>query len=230
MNIFRRISQLLRSNVNSAVDKMVDPSKHIEQLIRDMEEEQRRARIELRDQVTQAKLNEKRADECERNVKRFQEHAQRAVQAGDDALALEALRRLQDAEQRLADAENALASQSQQVAGMANHIRENDRKLFQIKARKETIKAQLRMQKQEFSGTGTAFDRFDEMASQIEMSELRAEATMEVAAMDLSSQERMLEEKFTRQLPGESSIAKSELEQRLQALKANLARKEPSSS
>ena len=49
MSILGRLSDLIRSNLNSAVDKLADPAKEIDLLITEMEEEMKRLRTELRE-------------------------------------------------------------------------------------------------------------------------------------------------------------------------------------
>jgi phage shock protein A len=46
MGILQRVSTLVQSNMNAVIDKMTDPGKEIDQLVRDMESEARRAREE----------------------------------------------------------------------------------------------------------------------------------------------------------------------------------------
>ncbi len=221
MKILSRISQLFRSNVNAALDRMSDPAKEIEHLIVEMEDELKKARIELRDQLAQVKLQEKRVDECRRNVQRYQEHAKRAVQAGDDNLALEALRHLKLAEEKAAEAERTLSEQSNFAAKMVDQIRQNDTKFAQIRARKETLKTQAKMGKQQLSSHESAFDRFEHLASQIELNEHQVEAMAEVASLSQPDKDRTTHERFDRLL-GAGQEEELELEHRLQALKASM--------
>ena len=98
MSILGRLSNLIKSNLNSAVDKLSDPAKEVDLLITEMEEELVKLRGELRDALVQEKLAQKRVDEAYRNVQKWQEHAERAVRAGEDDLAKEALMRQADGE------------------------------------------------------------------------------------------------------------------------------------
>ena len=63
MGIFDRISRLLRANVNDALDKAEDPEKMLDQLVRDMAEEIRRARGQVAAMIAQEK--ELAADKAE---------------------------------------------------------------------------------------------------------------------------------------------------------------------
>jgi phage shock protein A len=231
MKILDRLSNLLRSNLNSAIDKMSDPGKEVDLLLEQMEDESRRARLALRDNLAQEKLCQKRVDEAFRNVARWQEHAERAARAGEDELAKEALRRVDEAERQLDAAEKNLAEQSHIVARMTDQIRQNDRKLLEIKARKETLKARARTAKGAIDGEGDAFSRFDNLVSQIEQNEHQAEAMADIAADPTLSRtlqtdrDRKTEEKFDRLLPasaGKAGQSHDEMDARLAALKARL--------
>lgn len=221
MGIFRRLSQLIRSNVSSVLDKMSDPAKEIDYLIVDMERELKESRVELRNQLAQEKLLEKRAQEAYRQVQRFQDHAQRAVQAGDDNLAREALRRLQDSEQKLHDVDTLYQQQRALVLEMMEKLKHFDRKLATIKLRKETLKVQAKMSKQSSGTASTAFERFEEIEARIEMGEYQANAWAEVNSLSALPSSTSTTTRFDRLL-GESGSKELDVEQRLQSLKSNL--------
>ena len=56
MSILSRLGNLIKSNLNSAVDKLSDPAKEIDLLIEEMEDELKQLRVTLRDQLVQEKL------------------------------------------------------------------------------------------------------------------------------------------------------------------------------
>src|SRR5689334_21006967 len=105
MKLLDRLANLVRSNLNAAIDTLSDPAKEIDLLVEQMEAEVKRGRIELRDHMAQEKLGQKKAEEAYRNVRRWHEHAERAVAAGDDDLAKEALRRQGEAERQQEETE-----------------------------------------------------------------------------------------------------------------------------
>lgn len=250
MSLLSRIGNLFKSNLNAAIDSMSDPAKEIDLLVAEMEDEARKSRLELRDCLAREKMAQKKVDEAFRNVQRWQEHAERAVTAGDDELAREALRRRDDAERQVEDAERILAEHAQTVARMTEQLRRNDAKITEIKNRKETLKARARQSKQALKPEGDAFTRFDALVNDLEFKEHQAEAMAEIAAdRSLSAPdpaaEAALSERFNRLLPsnsaapdGESralqrterdprSLKEREMDDRLAALKAKLDKKDP---
>src|SRR4051812_50159878 len=93
MGILGRLSTLVKSNVNDLIDGMQDPAKEIDQLVRDMEDSVRQARGEVAQCLAEEKRLGKRVNDVGAASQRWEEHAMRAGQGGDDAPAKEALKR-----------------------------------------------------------------------------------------------------------------------------------------
>jgi len=238
MSILGRFSNLIKSNLNAAVDKLSDPAREVDLLIEEMEDELKKLRLELRDQLAREKLAQKKVDEEYRAVQKWQEHAERAVQAGDDELAKEALRRRDEMEVKLAAVEKTLAEHSQLTAKLAAQLKSGDQKLVEVKGKREPLKARARAAKQAANPDGNAFDRFNSLVSQIESQEEQAQAMAELlpelhpAVQD--EKDRQTSERFDRLLgtggaPGSGAGAGAfrsekdqELDARLAALKAKL--------
>jgi len=237
MSIFGRLSNLIKSNLNVAVDKLSDPAKEVDLLIDEMEEELKKLRIELRDQLVREKLAQKKVDEEYRAVQKWQEHAERAVHAGDDELAKAALLRRDEMEAKLAAVEKILVEHSQLTAKLAAQLKAGDQKLVEVKGKREPLKARARAAKQAANPDGTAFDRFNTLVTQIESQEEQvaamAELLPELHPAIQDEKDRQTSERFDRLLapgsgaPGTGGTpAKSEKDQeldaRLAALKAKL--------
>lgn len=249
MSILSRLSNLIKSNLNSAVDSLSDPAKEVDLLISEMEEEIKKLRVELRDSLVREKLAQKKVDEEFRGIQKWQEHAERAVQLGDDELAKEALRRRQEVEARLESAESTLAEHSRMTAKLSAQLKSSEQKLVEIKGKSGALKARAKAAKQAASPEGSAFDRFSTLVNQIESQEQQAEAMAELLpelhAGHQEEKDRVTSERFDRLLgsaaagaqgAGTSSALvaaraeyKSEKEQqvdaRLSALKAKLDKK-----
>ena len=237
MSILGRFSNLIKSNLNAAVDKLSDPAKEVDLFIEEMEDELKKLRLELRDQLAREKLAQKKVDEEYRAVQKWQEHAERAVQAGDDELAKEALLRRDAMEVKLAAVEKTLAEHSQLTAKLAAQLKAGDQKLLEVKGKREALKARARAAKQAANPEGTAFDRFSTLVSQIESQEEQAQAMAELLP-ELhpgvqEDKDRQTSERFDRLLGpsggaagsaagGRRSEKDQELDARLAALKAKL--------
>src|SRR6185369_6616883 len=180
MGILDRLSNLVRSNLNSAIDKMSDPGKQIDQLVLELEGELKKARVELRDAMTAEKLHRKKAETLGAQAAEWQARAEQAVTAGDDALAKQALeRQILIGEQR-SDVEQGMHQQADFVVKLGQALRDLEAKVEQVKSRKETLKAQVRAQK-DGGPTGRATAKYDDFITGIEVKEAEHDLDEELA-------------------------------------------------
>jgi len=147
MGILGRLSRLIKSNVNDVIDSMQDPAKEIDQMIRDMEDSARQARTEVAQSLAGEKLQLKRVESLTAEAGTWEEHAMRAVQAGDDALAKEALRRKAEKDADRLAAEKALQEQRVYVDQLTAGLKTLDARLKDVKARQGTLRQKARANK-----------------------------------------------------------------------------------
>ncbi|MBX3069580.1 MAG: PspA/IM30 family protein [Thermomicrobiales bacterium] len=96
MGITDRVSRIIRANINDLLDRAEDPEIMIDQILRDMASSIDDARGQVATMVAQEKLLEGDFAEAEKLTTAWGEKAERAVAAGKDDLAREALRRKRD--------------------------------------------------------------------------------------------------------------------------------------
>src|SRR5882724_4213217 len=123
MGILGRLSTLIKSNVNDAIDGMQDPAKEIDQLVRDMEDSARQARTEVAQCLGDEKRLGKRVEVLEGEIKTWTDRAESAVRSGDDTLAKEALRRRGEKEGERAETQKALQEQGVYVDQLATALK-----------------------------------------------------------------------------------------------------------
>src|SRR5918998_4206462 len=99
MGVMDRLSRLIRANVNDMIDQAEDPEKMIDQILRDMQDNMTTARSQVAAMIAQEKELEADLNENRRLAEEWGRKAQRAVEAGKDDLAREALRRKRDTEE-----------------------------------------------------------------------------------------------------------------------------------
>ena len=90
------MSRLIRANVNDLIDQAEDPEKMIDQILREMQDNIVMARAQVAAMIAQEKELEMDAEETKRSADEWGRKAERAVTAGKDDLAREALRRKRD--------------------------------------------------------------------------------------------------------------------------------------
>ncbi len=175
MGILGRLSTLVKSNVNDAIDSMQDPGKEIDQMVRDMEDYARQARAEVARCIADERLLERRLQAIEGEIGDWQKKAEMAIRAGDDGLAKEALSRKGDKETERADTKKALQEQGVYGDQLTAALKALEARLKDVKSRQGTLKAKARANR---DGTMTAktsaFGDFDRMASRIDATEAEA--------------------------------------------------------
>lgn len=123
MGIFDRMSTLIRANVNDMLDRSEDPEKMINQIIRDMEENIANARRQVAGMIVQEKELEADVRDAQRLSTEWESKAQRAVTAGKDDLAREALRRKRDNDENARVYETQFNVQEQAVQKLKEQLR-----------------------------------------------------------------------------------------------------------
>jgi len=183
MSILARLSTLVKSNVNDLIDKMQDPAKEIDQLVLDMEDSVRQARGEVAACMAEEKRLGKQIEDLAAEAKSWEEHAAGAVQAGDDALAKEALRRKAQKEADRIEAEKAAGEQKVQVENLVAGLRALELRVKDVKLRQGTLRETARAAKgQSPVSTGTsAFADFERMSGKIDALEAEAQLSDELA-------------------------------------------------
>jgi len=201
MGIIDRISQLARANVNDMLDRAEDPEKMLNQILRDMETNIRQAREQVAAMIAQEKeigidLAATRKLGAEWGAK-----AQRAVDAGKDDLAREALRRKRDNDENAAVYEAQLTTQQQTVAKLKQQLQALESKYQATMGQRDTLiqrqrraKAQVQVAQSlsEFSPMDPTAD-LERMERKIRGSEAKAAALTELGDESFDAQFRELD-------------------------------------
>lgn len=182
MNVFKRIHDIVSSNVNHALDKMENPSKMIRYSITQMEETLAKAKESASETLCTIKGREKALEEYKAAATRWEVRAQMAVKNGKEELAKEAIAERQKAAARVKEIEEELttlkeisASQEVQIAKLAEKLQEVKAKERTLVARAEHAKEKLEMEKQINSfDCSDAVKRFNEMEEKVERLEAEA--------------------------------------------------------
>src|SRR6185436_15361099 len=170
MGILGRLSTLIKSNVNDLIDSMQDPAKEIGQMIRDMEDSARQARTEVAQCMAEEKRLVKRVEQLAGEVTSWQENAERAVKAGDDALAREALKRKAEKEAERLETEKSLQEQKTYVDQLTAGLKALEARVKEVKMREGTLREKARAAKgaSPTSVKTSAFQDFERMSGKID--------------------------------------------------------------
>ena len=177
MGILGRLSSLIKSNVNDVIDSMQDPAKEIDQMVRDMEESARQARTEVAQCMGEEKRLQKRIETIDGEIRAWQDRAEMAVRASDDALAKEALARRSEKEAERLETQKSLQEQQVYVDQLTAALKALDARVKDVKLRQGTLREKARATKRggsNLSSKTAAFDDFDRMSSRIDTVEAEA--------------------------------------------------------
>ncbi len=225
MGIFGRMKTLLKANVNDLASKAEDPEKVLNQLILDMEDQLRKAKLQVRDAITDRKRLEKQLEAARIEADKWEKKAMTAVEAGRDDLAREALGRKQEQEELAAGFQTNLEQQASMVDDLRDSLRGLSDKIEEAKRKKATLVARMKRIEATNATEGTvaslnntsAFDSFERSAAKIEDFEAEVEAHGELASDRDASD---LEAKFRNIEKGHGN------DDALAALKAKMARRD----
>ena len=195
MTIFKRISDLVKSNVNDALDKAEDPRKVLEQTIIDMEGEHRKAKQKLLESMTLTNQTAKQADNLKKAAVDWEQKAMAALKAGNEELARAALNEKQKTEELANEASTGVDAQRSSTDDLKGQIKNLEDKIGEARRKKDELIARLNaadMQKKQAAmrsgtagginavGDNTAFDTFNRMVEKIENTEAEADARKEL--------------------------------------------------
>lgn len=191
MSILGRLSTLIKSNVNDAIDSMQDPGKEIDQMVLDMEDSTRQAKAEVAGCMAEEKRMAKQVQTLLDDAQVWADRAADAVRAGDDALAREALRRKAEIDANRLEIEKALDDQKVYVDQLMAGLKALDLRVKDVKLRQGTLREKARASKNRspLSNKTAAFDDFDRMSSKIDAVEAEAGLTEELGGRTAASQE-----------------------------------------
>jgi phage shock protein A len=176
MGILGRVSTLIKSNLNDAIDSMQDPGKEIDQMVRDMEDYARQARAEVARCIADERLLGKRLQTIEGEIGDWQKRAETAVRSGEDGLAKEALARRTEKETERGEVKKALQEQGVYGDQLTAALKALETRLQEVKLRQGTLRAKARANRDggAMSSKTSAFGDFDRMASRIDAVEAEA--------------------------------------------------------
>jgi phage shock protein A len=144
MGVLDRLSTLIRANINDLIDKAEDPEKMIDQILRDMEANIGQARQQVAAMIAQEKELQADYDETSKLASEWGEKAKRAVAAGKDDLAREALRRKRDNESNSTVYQQQLSVQEQTVDKLKDQLRQLEAKYQSTLSQRDTLLARAR--------------------------------------------------------------------------------------
>lgn len=201
MGILDRVSQLVRANVNDMLDRAEDPEKMINQILRDMQDNIGEARKAVAAMIAQEKELEIDLAQTTKLSSEWQSKAERAVTAGKDDLAREALRRKRDNDENAAVYQQQLTVQEQAVEKLKSQLTALESKYQSTLSQRDSLVARQRRAEAQKKVTSslTTFSPLDpsgdldRMERKIRQNEAQAAAQIEMHDDSLDAQFKELD-------------------------------------
>lgn len=212
MSVFKRIKDIVNSNINSLLDKAEDPEKMLKLMIGEMDEAIIKVKSDTAAKMANLKSVEKKVEEAEKAVSRWQERAELAIDKGSDEMAKEAIRERKVAEEILDSLRNDKAVLEKEVEEGKKELETLSSKLEEAKERLRTMppkKEVVKVKEEKTKLTTRPNTRFEELENRINRLEAYRELSMKKE--EPKKKEKTAEEKLE-DLEIENEIAKIKAE------------------
>ena len=154
MNTFRRIRDIIASNISSALDKAEDPEKMIDLSIREAEELIQSLSKSIAEDIAERDFLEKKKNAKTEAIKRWEERAELAVEKELDTMAREAIAEKIAEEARLKETEEAIAVLTSSIESLQKSKARAEEDLRKMRAESEAAKARGKAAKAKMKAEG----------------------------------------------------------------------------
>jgi phage shock protein A len=147
MGILKRFGDIMSSNINALLDKCEDPSKMIDQTLRNLESDLGKVKAETASVMADAAAAKRKLDECNEEIDKMQNYAQKALAAGNESDArkfLEKKQQLTAKQKGLQEAYDAAQANADKMRQMHDKL---ERDIATLNERRDAIKAKVQVAK-----------------------------------------------------------------------------------
>jgi phage shock protein A len=179
MSILERFSTIMRANINALLEKCENPAKMIDQYLIDLKESLADVKRETAGVIAIERRCARQYDENEKEIKKYQDLAKKAVDAGNDEDARTFIKKYKELEAKRAGLEanrNSAVENASRMRSMHNKLVED---VQALEGRKAQIKSAVAVAKTteklnkigdpagRASGIGSKFDDMEEKANRM---------------------------------------------------------------
>lgn len=189
-NIFKRLADILRANINELLNRAEDPEKMLNQMLIEMREQLAEAKRQVAVAIADERKLRRQLDLQNEEAAKWEQRAMAALQAGKEDLAKQALGQRNAAQELAAQYQDQWEKQSEVVESLKNALKALNLKIEDAKRRKDLLiarqkRAEAQKQIQEtLQGIGdtSAFETFERMEQKVLQKEAEAEAAVDINA------------------------------------------------
>lgn len=194
--IFARITDIFKANINDLLDKAEDPEKMIKQMVIEMEEAVNKATTAVGSAIANEKQLERTYEDKKRLSGEWADRAMKAVNAGRDDLAKQALEKKNMFAKAALDLEKPVAEAHSTATTLRGQLEQLKSKLEEARVRQGTLIARhqaaqaKKVISKSIAGIGDgAFANFDKYEQKVLKAESEADAFSELAGESTSLDE-----------------------------------------
>ena len=225
-SIITRFKDIMSSNINSLLDKVEDPSKMIDQYLRNLESDLGKVKAETASVMAEEKRSKRELDDCSEQINKMQKYAEKALISGneyDAKLFLEKKNQLSKNQQSLHQSYDIASENAIKMKSMHDKLIKD---ICELNARRDQLKAKLAVAKTQekinkigssISGAKGNLSAFDKMEKKINKQLDEANA---MAELNTLKEEDLIEDLMSKY--DDNKEVDSEVEDELQALKNKL--------
>lgn len=190
MGIFKRLSDIIKANINDLLNRAEDPEKMLNQMLIEMREQLADAKRQVAVAIADEKKLRRQLDQQTQDAQLWEQRAMAALQAGKEDLAKQAIARRNESQSTAQQYQEQWQKQAEAVEtlktalrGLNSKIEEAKRKKDILIARKKRAEAQKQIQ-ETLQGIGdhSAFATFDRLEQKVLQAEAEADASVDLNA------------------------------------------------
>ena len=186
MGILKRFADIMSANFNALLDRAEDPSKMIDEYIRDLNEDLAKVKTETATIMAEEARCKRAVDECSAEIAKMQTYAEKAILAGNDEDAKQFLNKkatLMEKQTGLMQAYTLAADNAAKMKQMHDKLCKD---IADLAARRETIKAKVQVAKTQervnkMRDTMSSMDQAKARMSKIDEMEAKANRMLDEA-------------------------------------------------
>ncbi len=189
MSLFNSISRTLKGLLNDAADSVQDPARDARQIVRELDGSIGRAENSLIEIEAQVSTQQSKRDQADQKARKYEDGAKRALQAGDEGLAREALMAQAAAETERDALAHELATLEPSVARLKDQIAEMRQRRNDLNSRSSILQAKQEIAKAKdtaasaLGGIGgkNLSEDFSKLEDKVNLSNARSDARLNSA-------------------------------------------------
>ncbi len=226
MGIIARFKEIMAANINAALDKCEDPSKMIDQYLRDLESDFGKVKAETAAIMAEETRAKRELDECQAEITKLEGYARKAVEADNDDDARQFLTKKANMQKEFDAKKQAYDLASTNAEKMRQMHDKLQKDIESLESRKEAIKAKVQVAKTQekinkmgssIDGARGTIDAFDRMEKKADQMLDRANAMSELNESEKADSVKELQEKY-------DNVPDQSVEDELAALKASMGK------